>query len=76
MYKIDKNIPAPIVKKYPFGEMSVNDSFFVPFDKKLVKEQHKGIMTAAYRFSNRNKNGRWKFVAKKVKNGTRVWRIK
>lgn len=72
-YPIDKNIPAPAgytvqeIPKYPFMEMQVGDSFFVPSVKQSTMG---GYVAWAGRILHR------RFTAREVDGGVRVWRIK
>ncbi len=74
-FKIDKKIPLPDhyktgkVSKYPFPEMKVGDSFFVPGKSTAVK-------AAAFNWSKRNKEGKWKFCSSARDGGMRIWRLK
>ena len=74
MYKIDKDIPIPSgYIKFPFGEMEVGDSFFVPLGNREVSSIQASVMaSAAGRFPER------KFLTRSLKDekGVRVWRIK
>ena len=68
--KIEKNIPTPTGRswrKYPFSEMEVGDSFFVP-ECKLSK-----INGPAQGF--RRRNPEVKFTIRKEGTGYRCWRI-
>lgn len=84
-YEIDKDIPIPDYhryqnrRKYPFDQMQVNDSIFVPIeDLKERVNPAKAIRSAAYAFGRRNG---MKFVVRKESTeedyiyGFRVWRI-
>ena len=74
-YKIEKNIPVPCASnkggllKYPWPEMEVGDHIFVPGKKTG------DIMAASRGWSKRNAPG-WKFTARAVDGGVRIWRIK
>jgi hypothetical protein len=71
-YKIEENIPFPTVfslrhSKYPFEQMKVGDSFFVP-----------GINSTQFSYALRapNKGAENKrFASRTVEGGVRVWRI-
>lgn len=71
--KIEKGIPVPEdarrrgMAKYPWGEMLLGDSFFVP------KRTAKNFYPTAYIAGKRRK---WKFIVRNVDGGVRVWRIK
>ena len=82
-YAVDKEIPIPdnprichINKpkkktKYPFDEMDIGDSFFVPFEEavpnKTVLSRIRSAMKAEYAKD-------FKFIARKMNDGVRVWR--
>ena len=71
MIEIEKNVPVPDAvrlkerRKYPWHEMEVGDSFYVP------KRSINAISRAAYEAS---RNGR-KFRCRSVDDGVRVWRL-
>lgn len=73
-FKIEKNIPVPPLRdthsKYPFGEMNIGDSIFVPH--KAGAGVNPVVSAAAY-YGNKNNK---KFTTKNEEKGTRVWRIK
>ncbi len=73
MYKIDKDIPIPTnYVKFPFGNMVVKDSFFVPLGNRSKESIQASVMaSAASRFPER------RFLTRFIKdeNGVRVWRI-
>lgn len=66
---IDRGIPLPEVRKfnnYPYKEMKVGESFFVPaISVKLMCNNNIRM----------NKSTGMKFTARKEKDGVRVWRI-
>jgi len=77
MYEIEKNIPIPGGKekgrktKYPWSEMKVSDSFFIPDAKKGVSGNYSSVVSPA------NKRfGTKRFIQRAVNGGLRVWRIK
>lgn len=68
MYEIEKSIPFPHeAKKYPFDEMDVGDSFFVPNKKS-------GAISGSKQIAQRRTG--FKFVCRNVDGGVRVWRVK
>lgn len=76
MFQIDKNIPIidrnrkmgrPAV--YPFDDMEVNDSFYVP--NVTCKMRHSIQSQMAYR----ERVHKRKFISRKIDNGLRVWRV-
>jgi len=72
MFKIEKNVPSPTTdgkSKYPFGEMSIGDSFFVSDYDSIT---HGRLRSAAQSYGKKNS---MKFTVRKVDGGIRVWRI-
>jgi hypothetical protein len=72
-FKIEKNIPVPIKAKnieakYPFMEMEVGDSFFVPNMRK------ESLSTTICKWRKRRKI-KFQFLTAKERNGVRVWKI-
>ena len=56
--------------KYPWGDMSIGDSFFVPPESMPEKSGHRGISArAAMTFGAGN------FRTRKENGGVRVWRL-
>lgn len=82
--KIEKNIPIPdkfrgANNKYPFKDMKVGDSFFIPFAGSGYKDisiLHNSINNARRLYVSLNKEK--EFVSSKTKDGTglRIWRAK
>lgn len=75
--KIEKNIPIQGRKydMYPFKEMKVKDSFFIPVDGEIKNKrsvQHKFSGLCSY-FGR--KLGR-KYISRSVDGGIRVWRTR
>jgi len=66
--EVEKNIPIPPEKKrnvYPYKAMEIGESFFIPTGKIQI------VCNANYRTGKQlNK----KFIARKDKEGVRVWR--
>ncbi len=75
-YKVDKGIPVKKVLPprtiYPFGEMEVGDSFFVPAGDAPIRK----LYNAASQYGKRHGKGQKKFAVRSVPSGARVWRIK
>lgn len=66
MFKIEKAVPIPRGNaKYPFKEMQVGDSFFVP------KDRVKNAQIAAYAWAKRNGVV---LASRSVDGGLRIWR--
>jgi hypothetical protein len=69
MFEIDKEVPFPTKVKYPWNEMAIGDSFFVPHKK------GKGNIYSLVHFHNR-RNPETEFAVRRVDDGYRVWRLK
>lgn len=71
MFTIEKSIPIPATRKpnevYPFQELEVGDSFFVPF----TVSNPGSVRACASAYAKRHSV---KLVCKKVEDGMRVWR--
>ncbi len=73
MFKIDRKVPMPEITgrgappKYPFREMQVNDSFFIP------KGNNRSLATRA---SIAGKALGYRFTVRAVEGGVRIWRVK
>jgi hypothetical protein len=68
-YPIEKNVPIPYAKiegsRFPFAEMAVGDSVFIPGPKRVFTSSLARVRYAkGYRFTTRTVDG-----------GIRVWRI-
>ena len=66
--EINKKIPIPPLKKrnvYPYKDMAIGDSFFVPTGKIQI------VCNANYRTGKQLGK---KFIARKDQEGVRVWR--
>ena len=77
-FKIEKSVPFPRGKatKYhdwPFGQMEISDSFFVPVSGSRADRAHaqSGALQAARHERNKGK----KFMTRKEEGGFRMWRI-
>lgn len=74
IFKIEKSIPIPEArgrraKKYPFEQMEVGDSFFVPLEEgKSPSAIHASIATAKHRLGIN-------LTTAREEGGIRVWRI-
>ena len=73
MFKIEKKLPIPKAnhtgaKKYPWREMAVGDSFFVPTPVKTATMRGQASMWGI------KLKGR--FTVRDVEGGVRVWRVK
>ena len=81
-YKIEKNIPIPIYywREFPFEQMLVGDSFFIPHKaysnisfELMAKRLRGGIIASASRVLEHKYKSRAR-VEKGIK-GLRVWRV-
>jgi hypothetical protein len=73
MIKIDKNVPIPAggkKTKYPFAEMQVGDSFFLPCDGETERAS---VLT--YAKNHRKTTPNFAITTRKVDGGLRVWRV-
>jgi len=80
MFKIEKNIPIPKICRpgrnfiYPFNEMEVGDSFFVPLNgEKKTAVQASIVNSAARRKEPGGKRFTTRYMAEE--DGIRCWRI-
>lgn len=73
MFKIEKNVPIPErpspISKYPFADMNVGDSFFVP------EAQARRLQSAIQIFRRRAGKDK-KYIARNVEGGARCWRVR
>ena len=71
MYEIERGVEMPVIKKtakYPFKDLAVGDSFFVPDEAGMSGRR---MHSTAYNYGKRYG---MKFVARRVEGGMRVWR--
>lgn len=73
--KIETDVPIPTYAKvrYPFKEMKVGESFYVP-------ASDAGSINGSLGYANKNKQG-WEYTSRTIKEngvkvGVRVWRTK
>ena len=74
-YAIEKGVALPDyyrVSTYPFGDMEVGDSFFVPFGDEDLNSISTRVHSAV---GQRNRREKRKFTTRRVSGGMRVWRI-
>jgi len=78
-YQIEKNVPVayrqggPGNARFPFAEMEVGDSFYIPWGDEGEKRVRGTVSNAMGAFQLRNKPK--KLISRKVDDGLRVWRI-
>lgn len=85
-FPIEKSVPVPptisVSARYPYAEMEVGDSFFVPETTltqhgKPIKFSGLASMTSRKGTEMTKALGKtYKFISRKVKGGFRVWRVK
>lgn len=71
MYKIEKGIAITDhnrKSKYPFKEMKVNDSFFIPCEKEKLNNKRTSLLSSC-------RNMKQKFITRAVDGGIRIWRV-
>ena len=80
MYKIEKNVKVSKINKrgrraiYPWEQMEVGDSFFVPVEgdnEQFAKKSRSITATASARFNS----GKGRYITRTLKDGIRVWRV-
>jgi hypothetical protein len=70
--KIDKNVPMPqeaARAKYPWKQMEIGDSFFVPANGKSTRYRRNCLQSNAHGQVPR------KFAVRLEEGGVRVWRV-
>jgi hypothetical protein len=67
-FKIERNIPIPARRKYPFSEMKPGDSFL------LHNARRSTVNARAVGFAKR-KNPPWRFSIRNTPKGCRCWRV-
>jgi hypothetical protein len=78
MFKIDHDVPipnAPRNSRYPWDQMQVGDSFFVP-DPDGKNGHLKLLNTMAGCASNQKKKKKTVYTVRSESNGVRIWRVK
>lgn len=75
-FKIEKNVPlGPRSRSggssYPFAEMEVGDSFFIPVQRDVQKFRNGLSQSLSYQRLRYQR----KFATRKVEGGIRVWRV-
>ena len=82
MYKIEKNIPIPSIPKknllkYPFNEMEIGDSFFVPWseEEKKSKLRMQRKRTSILGSARNLKSNKIKIKTRKSEDGIRIWKV-
>lgn len=83
-FKIEKGIPVQphrsILRKYPFADCKVGESFrVVPVPKQTLGHLGRALRACAYRFQSESREYEaWRFVVRSIQGerAVRVWRIK
>jgi hypothetical protein len=74
-YKIEKNAyRIGSTKKYPFDDMEVGDSFFVPHPK--AKAARQAALGRNSRPTPKHRPFRDHWATREVEGGVRIWRVK
>lgn len=68
MIQIDKGVDMPSKSEYPFAQMEVKDSFFVP------EQTNTRSLSMAITMFNKKTDANKSFEAHVVEGGVRVWR--
>ena len=79
MIKIEKGIPIPsasLKNQYPFHDMSIGDSFFIPFSEKEEKRVRANLYVEISKYLRATKGEARSFITRSVKGGCRVWKVK
>jgi hypothetical protein len=75
MYEIEKNIPVPPPRSrstYPFADMEIDDSFFVPCEPDAVRNTERRVSASAAQYGRRHST---KYATRREEDGVRVWRV-
>lgn len=84
MYKIDTNVPLPTPRgrpaafPFPFADMQVGDSFFVPTAEGDLRKVRNRLASSIVRFRQKvdiNAKFSTRVVDEESVNGIRVWRV-
>lgn len=82
-FKIEHNVPLPIVPRgatpspirFPWQQLNIGDSFFVPLVGKTIMAIRGAINIDLKKFGSRT-GSKIKITTRAIDNGVRVWRIK
>lgn len=83
LFKIEQNVPLPVIPrgapvapvKYPWHELNIGDSFFVPLVDKTIMSIRGSINIDLKKFTNQS-GSKIKITTRAIDNGVRVWRLK
>lgn len=78
-YKVDAGIEPPqlrVRRKYPWPEMKVGDSFFIPVDDARQCERVRNSAKASAGQFRARHNRAFETVSRKIEGGLRIWRVK
>jgi len=77
-FNVEHGVPIPqrrnAPKRYPFRDMEIGDSFFVPLNGEKSSKVFARIAGAAIR--DARSRGGIKYAVRSVEGGVRVWRVK
>ena len=85
--QIEKDIPIPPIprsggrhkgrwkRKYPFPDMGIGDSFFVPAESKAAARSRANVLLISAREWGARDYG-FKFTTRTYEDGVRIWRTK
>jgi len=73
MFKVESGIPVPVRLRYPFGELEVGDSFFIPEEEGDTRKAQVNVMSALRNYNSRHTP--IKCTTQYSPEGVRVWRI-
>lgn len=82
-FKVDHNIPLPSVNRgapptpirYPWDNMGIGDSFFVPILDKTIMSI-RGFINSDLKKYQHQFGKKYKITTRAIDDGIRVWRIK
>lgn len=78
-YKIEKDVPLRESRggrrfKYPFPDLEVGDSFFVPLPAGKKLGRHQADMASVAILYRRKRGNGWDYTTRQEKGGVRIWR--
>ena len=76
MFEVESGIPVPpdargLTNKYPWNDMKVGDSFFVP-DR---PDGRRSALSSSVNYQHKKSGNTVKYATRKVTGGVRVWRV-
>ena len=75
-YKIEKEKKVPFLR-YPFKDMDVGNSFFVPLNGRLSCNVASSIINSSSYYKKRYNKNDFRFITRHIKDedGVRCWRV-